>query len=231
MYTDPSLSLYRALGLTRQTGDAGPDDEAGDYLVQSALEATMSTIKRATQMPLRNPGAFLQLGGEFIFEGPQDCTFAHRMTNTRSHAPIRDVCADAGVRLQWIHYEPGDRPPAYHRASFSNTLDLSLGSEEGIMSASPTEDARSDNGEDEDAETAGHATPKMMISPKLGSLQTRPEMKWQDDRNEVIDKMRRLKQARRAGAWFSVDDKREVHVVGEDGEERELTSEFGVLNL
>ena len=224
MYTDPSLKLYRALGLTRQTGDAGPDDEAGDYLVQTALEATVSTIKRATQMPLRNPGAFLQLGGEFIFEGPLECTFAHRMTTTRSHAPIRDICADAGVRLEWIHYEPGESAPGYHRASFSNALDLQAESNSTELMSANGVGSLDDDDEEEDTETIGQATPKMSPSS--------PEMKWQDHRNEVIERMRRLKKARRAGAWFSsADDEREVHVVGVDGEERESTNEFGVLNL
>ena len=117
MYTDPTLSVYRALGLTRQTGDSGPDSEAGEYLVQTNLEATLATLKRATQMPLRNPGHFTQLGGEFVFNGTLNVTYTHRMTTTRSHAPIRDVCAEAGVRLEWVHYEPGPAPPMVHRHS------------------------------------------------------------------------------------------------------------------
>ena len=117
MYTDPTLALYRALGLTRQTGDAGPSDEKGDYLVQTALESTLQTIKRAGIMPLRNPGHFLQLGGEFIFESILNVSFTHRMTTTRSHAAIRDVCEAAGGRLEFIHYEPGPKPPPVHRSS------------------------------------------------------------------------------------------------------------------
>ncbi|WRT66141.1 uncharacterized protein IL334_003094 [Kwoniella shivajii] len=118
MYTDPTLALYRALGLTRQTGDGGDDDDKGDYLVQSAMESTLQTIKRATKMPLKNPGHFTQLGGEFIFDGTLNVTYTHRMTTTRSHAPIRDICAEAGVRLEFIHYEPGPPPPPVHRHSF-----------------------------------------------------------------------------------------------------------------
>jgi hypothetical protein len=63
MYTDPTLQLYRALGLTLQSGKAGPDSEKGDYIVQSGLEMTTATLKRATQMPIwNNPGHFTQLG-------------------------------------------------------------------------------------------------------------------------------------------------------------------------
>ncbi|WVQ99210.1 hypothetical protein IAU59_006342 [Kwoniella sp. CBS 9459] len=126
MYTDPTLALYRALGLTRQTGDSGLDEDKGDYLVQSAMESTIQTVKRATKMPLRNPGHFTQLGGEFIFDGTLNVMYTHRMTNTRSHAPIRDICAEAGVRLEFIHYEPGPPPPPVHRQSYLG-LETDLG--------------------------------------------------------------------------------------------------------
>jgi hypothetical protein len=118
MYTDPSLLLYRALGLTRKTGNAGPDSDKGDYIIQTGLESTVQTIKRATVMPLRNPGHFTQLGGEFIFSGPLNLEWTHRMTTTRDHAPIRDVCKLAGVQLEFIHYEPGPSPPPVHRRSW-----------------------------------------------------------------------------------------------------------------
>lgn len=68
-------------------------------------------------MPLRNPGHFTQLGGEFVFDGTMNVVYTHRMVNTRNHAPIRDVCAEAGVRLEYIHYEPGPAPPPVHLAS------------------------------------------------------------------------------------------------------------------
>jgi hypothetical protein len=119
MYTDPSLAVYRALGLTRKTGDSGPEEEKGDYITQTSMEATMQTLKRATKMPLRNPGHFTQLGGEFVLDGTLNVIYTHRMTTTRSHAPIRDVCAQAGVRLEIFHYEPGPVPPPVHRASYS----------------------------------------------------------------------------------------------------------------
>lgn len=117
MYTDPSLALYRALGLTRQTGDAGDDADAGSYLIQTPLESTVQTIKRATKMPLRSPGNFFQLGGEFVFEGSLNVTYTHRMTTTRDHSPIEQVCEAAGLELAFVHYEPGPKPPPVHRGS------------------------------------------------------------------------------------------------------------------
>jgi hypothetical protein len=116
-YTDPTLSLYRVLGLTRQTADSGLDADKGDYLTESAFETTVNTVRRATKMPLRNPGHFTQLGGEFVFDGTLNVIYTHRMINTRDHAPIRDVCREAGVRLEYIHYEPGPEPPAIHAHS------------------------------------------------------------------------------------------------------------------
>lgn len=68
-------------------------------------------------MPLANPGHFFQLGGEFIFDGTLNVSYTHRMSTTRGHAPIRDICAQAGVRLEWVHYEPGPSPPWVHRMS------------------------------------------------------------------------------------------------------------------
>jgi len=118
MYTDPSLQLYRALGLTRQTGNAGADSDAGSYLVQTPMEATLQTIKRATKMPLlHSPGHFTQIGGEFVFDGSLNVIYTHRMQTTRDHSPIADVCAAAGLRLEYIHYEPGPMPPPVHRNS------------------------------------------------------------------------------------------------------------------
>lgn len=123
MYTDPSLALYRALGLTRQTGDAGKDLDAGSYLIQTPLESTVETIKRATKMPLRLPGHFLQLGGEFVFDGALNVIYTHRMTTTRDHSPIASVCEAAGLELAFVHYEPGPRPPPVHRGSMEGDLD------------------------------------------------------------------------------------------------------------
>lgn len=56
MYTDSKLKLYRALGMSRQTGDAGAEEDKGDYIKLTMMEGTWDVAKRATKMPLGNPG-------------------------------------------------------------------------------------------------------------------------------------------------------------------------------
>jgi hypothetical protein len=56
MYTDPTLDVYRALGMTRQTHDGGEEDEKGDYVTMGAAKGTWRVVKRATKMPLGRPG-------------------------------------------------------------------------------------------------------------------------------------------------------------------------------
>ncbi len=98
MYTDPKLQVYKGLGMTLKTGNAGADDDKGDYLQKNAMESNWAVAKRATKMPMRNPGHFLQLGGEFIFSSSLKCEWAHRMTTTRSHASIHTILEVAGVQ-------------------------------------------------------------------------------------------------------------------------------------
>lgn len=56
MYTDPTLDVYRALGMTRQTHDPGEEDEKGDYVTMGTAKGTWRVVKRATKMPLGRPG-------------------------------------------------------------------------------------------------------------------------------------------------------------------------------
>ncbi|OCF36950.1 hypothetical protein I316_01548 [Kwoniella heveanensis BCC8398] len=212
MYTDPTLALYRALGLTRQTGDSGLDEDKGDYLVQTAMESTIQTVKRATKMPLRNPGHFTQLGGEFIFDGTLNVTYTHRMTNTRSHAPIRDICAEAGVRLEFIHYEPGPPPPPVHRQSY-----LGLETELRYRGGYPADSRR---------------------KPSVYGYE---EDNWRLERDETLSRMKALKAARREGlkvlAEGYVHDKRSVvrtdsvKIVGQDLGEDEVVMGFEGLGI
>lgn len=86
VYTDPTLQVYRALGMTLQTLDPGPEADRGDYVrpnrsLEISTEAMgMDTaLERETEMPTDLVsgseskavcgGDITQLGGEFVF-GP-----------------------------------------------------------------------------------------------------------------------------------------------------------------
>lgn len=131
MYTDSKLRLYRALGMTRQTGNGGPDDEKGEYIQLTGMGTVKEIAKRATKMPLRNPGSINQIGGEFIFRSPLTPVYAHRMLTTRDHSPIRDIILKAGALLEFHHFERGPPPPDFHR---SITDEVREGEEEEVIS-------------------------------------------------------------------------------------------------
>ncbi|KAI0784295.1 hypothetical protein C8Q75DRAFT_691582, partial [Abortiporus biennis] len=115
IYTDPSLRLHAALGLTLRTNDPGPDYERGEYIRHGMVGAIAMVVRNALRvgMPVwEKSGDVSQLGGEFIFDPGQvryislrralltvfcsyNCSFAHRMVNTRSHAPIHEVISAA----------------------------------------------------------------------------------------------------------------------------------------
>lgn len=61
---------------------------------------------------LATHSSLTQLGGEFIFENATTCLYAHRMTNTRSHAPIREVASLAGVKLDFSTQKLEPSPPS-----------------------------------------------------------------------------------------------------------------------
>ena len=153
--------------------DAGLDEDRGDYLTETAMEQTVATLKRATKMPLRNPGHFTQLGGEFVFDGPMKVIYTHRMINTRDHAPIRDVCAEAGVRLEHFHYEAGPPPPEVHRPSVPLDMHVHV----------------ADLG-DEPAEGGGEVT---LADPSAEYED------WKANRDATLAKMRKMKAMRSEG--------------------------------
>ncbi|KAI0749739.1 hypothetical protein C8Q80DRAFT_1218810 [Daedaleopsis nitida] len=99
IYTDPSLRLYAAMGMTYRTNDPGPDTEKGEYIRHGPIGGLAMVVRNAlcVGMPVWEKGGdALQLGGEFVIGPGFTCTYAHRMTTTRSHAPIREVLRAAG---------------------------------------------------------------------------------------------------------------------------------------
>ena len=72
MYTDPTLRLHAALGMTLRTNDPGPDKDKGDYIRHGAIGGLAMVVRNALRvgMPVWEKGGdAAQLGGEFVF-GP-----------------------------------------------------------------------------------------------------------------------------------------------------------------
>lgn len=102
IFTDPTRNLYRVLGMTLRTLDAGPPKEAGDYIIHGSLGGLGMVLRNAVKLPLANAGDIKQLGGEFLLGPGPVCHYAHRMHTTRSHAPVRDLLEHAGVDMNLI---------------------------------------------------------------------------------------------------------------------------------
>ena len=72
MYTDPTLRLYAALGMTLRTNDPGPDSEKGEYVRHGVIGGIAMVVRNALRvaMPVwERGGDATQLGGEFVI-GP-----------------------------------------------------------------------------------------------------------------------------------------------------------------
>ena len=72
LYTDPSLKLYAALGMTLRSNDPGLESEKGSYVRHGFVGGIAMVVRNAlkTGMPIWGKGGeSMQLGGEFIF-GP-----------------------------------------------------------------------------------------------------------------------------------------------------------------
>ena len=102
IFTDPTRNLYRGLGMTLRTLDAGPRNEAGDYITHGPLGGLGMVLRNAVKMPLGNAGDIKQLGGEFLLGPGPVCHYAHRMHTTKSHAPVRELLERAGVDMNPI---------------------------------------------------------------------------------------------------------------------------------
>ncbi|KAI0822547.1 hypothetical protein BC628DRAFT_1327234 [Trametes gibbosa] len=102
MYTDPTLRLHAALGMTLRTSDPGPDSEKGSYVRHGPIGGLAMVVRNALRvgMPVwERGGDATQLGGEFVFGPGLNCLYAHRMINTRSHASILDVLMGGGFHF------------------------------------------------------------------------------------------------------------------------------------
>ncbi|KAF9243463.1 AhpC/TSA antioxidant enzyme-domain-containing protein, partial [Melanogaster broomeanus] len=100
IYTDPSLRLHKALGMTLRTLEPKSQGKQGDYVRHGQLKGIAMVFKNALRvgMPVWEKGGDpTQLGGEFIFGPGLTASYAHRMPNARSHAPITQILAAAGI--------------------------------------------------------------------------------------------------------------------------------------
>jgi hypothetical protein len=106
IYADPTRKLYDLLGMTRtlQLG-AKPEYIHTNLLINSvqAFFQSLGTGKNALK-----GGDFRQVGGEFLFENGE-CTWVHRMKNTRGHSEVVDLRDLLGL--------DGTRPPMRKRWS------------------------------------------------------------------------------------------------------------------
>jgi hypothetical protein len=72
VYTDPSMHVYSALGMTMRTTDAGPSNECGEYVKRGLVGGIAMVVKNAlkSRLPVWEKGGDIkQLGGEFVL-GP-----------------------------------------------------------------------------------------------------------------------------------------------------------------
>jgi len=102
IYTDPTLSVHRALGMTFKANDSSDN-------YQSTVGGFYKSIKDAVsfRIPLFDKGGDLsQLGGEFVLGPGRSCSYAHRMKNALSHAPVSEIIAAAGLPTTVIEIKP-----------------------------------------------------------------------------------------------------------------------------
>ena len=94
--SDPTRALYRQFGMTRTSMSPGAKP---DYVQHGMAVNTLISLKRNLAMPLKDPGELGGLGGEFVLGPGLECTYAHRMKNTRDHAELQDILKALGVML------------------------------------------------------------------------------------------------------------------------------------
>lgn len=85
IYADPTRKLYDILGMAR-TFELGSKP---GYMQTNTLVNSVQSIFQglSTGRNALKGGDFKQVGGEFLFEDGE-CTWAHRMRNTRDHTEV-----------------------------------------------------------------------------------------------------------------------------------------------
>ncbi|KAJ7496858.1 AhpC/TSA antioxidant enzyme-domain-containing protein [Mycena latifolia] len=103
IYADPTLNLYRTLGMDIKTLAKTPSGQKKpSYITTSSLANIWMSLKTG---PFRYPsligkqGNMAQIGGDFVLGPGNQCTFAHRMQHTEDHIEVADLMKAAEVIL------------------------------------------------------------------------------------------------------------------------------------
>ncbi|KAH7913802.1 hypothetical protein BJ138DRAFT_1001522 [Hygrophoropsis aurantiaca] len=102
VYTDPTLRVYTALGMTLRPAEQSTEPYRRGYVKHGPVSGIKMIVLNALRvgMPVWEKGGDpAQLGGEFVLGPGMTATYAHRMRTTRSHSPITGVLAAAGIDL------------------------------------------------------------------------------------------------------------------------------------
>lgn len=102
IYSDPTEAVYKHLGMTYRSLNQGT---RGDYIQHGPVKSVALSFKRAPAMPLRNPGSWTVLGGEFVLGPGLQCSYTHRMKAARNHAELSDIFKAIGVTLPTSLYK------------------------------------------------------------------------------------------------------------------------------
>lgn len=115
------------------------------------------------------------------------CRYAHRMSTTRSHAPITAVARHAGVDVFDLHHRFD--PSLRHNTHLALALD------------SPTTSTNSTNSSDS---SAPPMTPPKEVPHPFVFENREEEERWWKERDEKMEKLRARREARRTPSITSV---------------------------
>lgn len=104
VYTDPSLEVYNAMGMTIQSLAKGTRPSYIKHGMAGGIGMVVGNALKSGMPLFEEGGDIAQLGGEFIMGPGLSCSFAHRMRYTRAHKNILDIIAEAGVDM-FAHIE------------------------------------------------------------------------------------------------------------------------------
>ncbi|PPR08185.1 hypothetical protein CVT24_001535 [Panaeolus cyanescens] len=103
IFANPDRSLFRLLGMTKETTERTPQgEERKGYVKRDTLWDHVVDFAPAMMKNWRligKHGNHGQLGGDFVFGPGPECSFASRMRHTEDHVEIPELMKAAGVEL------------------------------------------------------------------------------------------------------------------------------------